>query len=55
VVEALLRTAGNVSRAAREIGVTRPTFHSLMSKYAIQPEAFRSSPETHDTEEPDTP
>jgi two-component system NtrC family response regulator len=42
VVEALLRTAGNVSRAAREIGVTRPTFHSLMGKYAIEAEAFRT-------------
>jgi two-component system NtrC family response regulator len=47
VVEALLRTAGNVSRAAREIGVTRPTFHSLMSKYAIQAEAFRTDDKTH--------
>jgi two-component system NtrC family response regulator len=53
VVEALLRTAGNVSRAAREIGVTRPTFHSLMSKYAIQPEAFRSTPEPHEPDESD--
>jgi len=52
-VEALLRTAGNVSRAAREIGVTRPTFHSLMSKYAIQPEAFRSTPEPPETDDHD--
>jgi len=42
VVEALLRTAGNVTRAAREVGVTRPTFHSLMRKYGIEAESFRS-------------
>ena len=53
VVEALLRTAGNVSRAAREIGVTRPTFHSLMSRYAIQPEAFRSTPEPPEPDDHD--
>jgi two-component system NtrC family response regulator len=49
LVEALLRTVGNVSRAAREIGVTRPTFHSLMSKYAIQAEAFRRDDKSVET------
>jgi two-component system, NtrC family, response regulator len=50
VIEALLRTAGNVSRASREIGVTRPTLHSLMSKYAIQADVFRKEERCVDAE-----
>lgn len=41
VVDALTRTSGNISHAARVIGVTRPTFHSLLTKYRIQAHAFR--------------
>jgi two-component system NtrC family response regulator len=41
IVDALARTAGNVSHAARAIGITRPTFHALMSKYGVQAQAFR--------------
>jgi two-component system NtrC family response regulator len=41
VVDALVRTAGNISQAARTIGVTRPTFHSLLAKHHIHAQAFR--------------
>ena len=41
IVDALARTAGNISHAARAIGITRPTFHALMSKYGVQAETFR--------------
>ena len=41
VVDALARTAGNISHAARAIGVTRPTLHSLLTKYRIQAQTFR--------------
>jgi two-component system NtrC family response regulator len=41
VLEALTRTGGNISRAAREIGVTRPTFHGLLDKHGIRAEIFR--------------
>jgi two-component system NtrC family response regulator len=41
IVDALARTAGNISHAARAIGVTRPTFHALMAKYGVQAETFR--------------
>jgi two-component system NtrC family response regulator len=41
VVEALVRSRGNVTRAARGIDVTRPTFHALMNKFGIRTEEFR--------------
>ncbi len=37
--QALLRTAGNISRTAELLGVTRPTLYDLMAKYAIRAEA----------------
>ena len=36
--QALLRTAGNISRAAEILGVTRPTLYDLMEKYGIRAE-----------------
>ena len=35
VVDALTRTRGNISRAATELGVSRPTLHSLLDKHRI--------------------
>ena len=37
--QALLRTAGNISRAADLLGVTRPTLYDLMEKYGVRAEA----------------
>jgi two-component system NtrC family response regulator len=37
--EALVRTSGNISRAAELLGVTRPTLYDLMSKYGIRVDA----------------
>jgi two-component system NtrC family response regulator len=34
--DALARTAGNISRAADLLGVTRPTLYDLMQKYGLQ-------------------
>lgn len=42
VTRALLNSTGNVSAAAQELGVSRPTLHDLMKKYGIDPEEFRS-------------
>jgi two-component system NtrC family response regulator len=36
--QALVRTSGNVSRAAEVLGVTRPTLYDLMEKYEIRHE-----------------
>ncbi len=41
VVEALTRNAGNVTRAARDIQVSRPTLHDLMRKHGLDPARFR--------------
>jgi two-component system NtrC family response regulator len=37
--EALMRTSGNVSRAAELLGVARPTLYDLMEKYGLSTEA----------------
>jgi two-component system NtrC family response regulator len=38
---ALLRSSGNVSAAAQELEISRPTLHDLMKKHGIDPEDFR--------------
>jgi len=41
IITALQRNRGNISRAASEIGVSRPTLHALLGKYNLQPTEFR--------------
>ncbi len=41
LVEVLTRHRGNVSQAARELKVSRPTLHGLLDKHAIQAKDFR--------------
>jgi len=41
LVEALTRNAGNITRAARDIDVSRPTFHDRLRKHKIEAERFR--------------
>jgi two-component system NtrC family response regulator len=41
VVGALLRSKGNVSAAAEELDVSRPTLHDLMKKLGIDPAGYR--------------
>lgn len=41
ITAALRRNRGNISRAAAEIGVSRPTLHALLGKYTLQPTEFR--------------
>jgi two-component system NtrC family response regulator len=41
VVGALLRSRGNISAAAKELDVSRPTLHDLMKKLDIDPADFR--------------
>ena len=36
VEEALARHGGNISRTAREIGVSRPTLYSFIKKYNLE-------------------
>jgi two-component system NtrC family response regulator len=41
VIEALTRNAGNVSRAARELGVSRPTLHDVLRRHGLEASKFR--------------
>ena len=41
VIAALLRSSGNVSASAAELGVSRPTLHDLMKKHGIDADDFR--------------
>jgi DNA-binding NtrC family response regulator len=41
VLSALLRTRGNVSHAAKDLGVSRPALHDLIDKYHIDTKGLR--------------
>ena len=41
LIDALTRNAGNVTRAAKDADVSRPTLHDLMRKHGIDPARFR--------------
>jgi two-component system NtrC family response regulator len=41
LMQALTRSAGNITRAARDVDVSRPTFHDLLRKHGIEAERFR--------------
>jgi two-component system NtrC family response regulator len=41
LIDALTRNAGNITRAARDIDVSRPTLHDLLRKHSIQADRFR--------------
>ena len=53
ILEALTRNAGNITRASRDIQVSRPTFHDLLRKHGIEAGRFRHPdvPETEDEED----
>jgi two-component system NtrC family response regulator len=54
LVEALTRNAGNVTRAAKDIEVSRPTLHDLLRKHGVEAARFRRPglPEDLEEEEP---
>ncbi|HYM82272.1 MAG TPA: PEP-CTERM-box response regulator transcription factor [Candidatus Limnocylindria bacterium] len=41
LIDALTRNAGNITRAARDVEVSRPTFHDLLRKHGVQADRFR--------------
>ena len=41
LVESLTRNAGNITRAARDVGVSRPTLHDLLRKHGLEAGRFR--------------
>jgi two-component system NtrC family response regulator len=55
LIDALTRNAGNITRAAREVDVSRPTFHDLLRKHAIQADRFRNPGAPPVDDEDETP
>ena len=51
VTEALTRNAGNVTRAARDIDVSRPTLHDLLKKHGIDAARYRRGGVPEEAEE----
>jgi two-component system NtrC family response regulator len=43
LVDALTRWQGNISRAARELGISRPAIHDLLNKHSVTAGHFRFS------------
>ena len=41
LVDALIKTRGNISQAAKHLGVSRPTFHGLLDKFQVNAKEFR--------------
>jgi two-component system, NtrC family, response regulator AtoC len=41
IVNALVRSRGNISRAARTLDISRPTFHDMLTKHSIDAKEFR--------------
>ena len=41
IVDVLTRNRGNISRAARELAISRPTFHDLLNKHRLNAKEFR--------------
>src|SRR5438093_490229 len=41
IVNALVRSRGNISRAARVLDISRPTFHDMLVKHSIDAKEFR--------------
>jgi len=41
LVDALVRSQGNISRAAQTLGISRPTFHDMLAKHGINAKEFR--------------
>jgi two-component system NtrC family response regulator len=41
LVDALVRSQGNISRAAQALGISRPTFHDMLAKHRINAKEFR--------------
>ena len=53
LVDALTRNAGNVTRAARDIDVSRPTLHDLLKKHNVDAARFRRPGLAEELEEED--
>jgi two-component system NtrC family response regulator len=41
LVDALVRTRGNITRSARLLAVSRPTLHGLLARFGVNARSFR--------------
>jgi DNA-binding NtrC family response regulator len=57
LIDALTRNAGNITRAARDIDVSRPTLHDQLPKHEIQADRYRKpgAPAADDEDEAEEP
>jgi two-component system NtrC family response regulator len=51
IIQALRRTCGNISKAAQELEISRPSLHDLMRKHGIEAMRFRQPTKTTAHEE----
>ncbi len=42
VIEALKRNCGNITRSAKELAISRPTYHDLLKKYQIRASDYKN-------------
>jgi DNA-binding NtrC family response regulator len=42
IMEALTRSAGNITHAATELGITRQAFYDLLKKHGIEAQEYRT-------------
>jgi two-component system NtrC family response regulator len=49
LLEALTRTKGNVSQAAKELGISRPALHDLLDKHGVQSRLLRPTANLDET------
>ncbi len=42
IIEALRRTGGNISRAAQELEISRPSLHDLLRKHRVNANQFKA-------------
>jgi two-component system NtrC family response regulator len=50
IVQALRRTCGNISKAAQELEISRPSLHDLLRKHDIDASRYKSATEPNDEE-----
>ena len=43
IIKALSKTSGNISKAARELGISRVTLYDLMNKLKIEVKKYRKN------------
>jgi transcriptional regulator of acetoin/glycerol metabolism len=42
IIEALRRTCGNISKAAQELEISRPSLHDLLRKHSIDASRYKN-------------